>query len=159
MPSNTALWFHSLQNVQVLLSYSRNSLVHFIIVKSMISSFCSGPDVVVCDEGHLLKNSKSGIRNAVVQIASKRRVVLTGTPLQNNLKECECNIMTSAICSQDHWIHFLCDLAYQVPKPPWFSMHTTLLQNIFAYSKRFFYKISVISFFISADGLICPCGL
>ena len=42
--------------------------------------------MVVCDEGHLLKNSKSGIRNAVVQIASKRRVVLTGTPLQNNLK-------------------------------------------------------------------------
>ena len=43
--------------------------------------------MVVCDEGHLLKNSKSGIRNAVVQIASKRRVVLTGTPLQNNLHE------------------------------------------------------------------------
>ena len=64
-------------------------LVHFIILKSIISSSCSGPYVVICDEGHLLKNSKSGIRNAVVQIASKRRVVLTGTPLQNNLKECE----------------------------------------------------------------------
>ena len=94
MPSNTALWFYSLQIVQVLLSYSRNSLVHFIIVKSMTSLSCSGPDVVVCDEGHLLKNSKSGIRNAVVQIASKRRVVLTGTPLQNNLKECEYGTIT-----------------------------------------------------------------
>ena len=94
MPSNTALWFNSLQIVQVLLSYSRNSLVHFIIVKSMTPLSCSGPDVVICDEGHLLKNSKSGIRNAVVQIASKRRVVLTGTPLQNNLKECEYGTIT-----------------------------------------------------------------
>lgn len=99
MPSNTALWFYSLQIVQVLLSgftqeIRETLLVHFIIVKSMISLFCSGPDVVICDEGHLLKNSKSGIRNAVVQIASKRRVVLTGTPLQNNLKECEYGTIT-----------------------------------------------------------------
>lgn len=48
-----------------------------------------GPDLVVCDEGHLLKNEKTSISKAVTRMRSKRRIVLTGTPLQNNLKECK----------------------------------------------------------------------
>ncbi|CAG2106633.1 unnamed protein product [Medioppia subpectinata] len=46
-----------------------------------------GPDVVVCDEGHLLKNEKTAYNKAVSQLKCLRRVVLTGTPLQNNLIE------------------------------------------------------------------------
>lgn len=51
-----------------------------------------GPDLVVCDEGHLLKNEKTSISKAMMRLRTLRRIVLTGTPLQNNLKECKLNV-------------------------------------------------------------------
>ncbi|XP_030557418.1 transcriptional regulator ATRX-like [Drosophila novamexicana] len=47
-----------------------------------------GADLVVCDEGHIIKNSKSAISLAVAKIITPKRIILTGTPIQNNLKEC-----------------------------------------------------------------------
>lgn len=44
-------------------------------------------DMVIFDEGHKLKNPSSQINNAIKQIKTRRRVILTGTPLQNNLFE------------------------------------------------------------------------
>jgi SNF2 family DNA or RNA helicase len=39
-------------------------------------------DLVVCDEAHKVKNSSSQIAAAVAQLPTKRRILLTGTPIQ-----------------------------------------------------------------------------
>ncbi|VBB86674.1 Putative TATA-binding protein-associated factor MOT1 [Podospora comata] len=42
---------------------------------------------VVLDEGHLIKNPKSKLSVAVKRLASNHRLILTGTPIQNNVLE------------------------------------------------------------------------
>lgn len=46
-----------------------------------------GFDCTIYDEGHILKNAQSQVSQKLVRIKSNFRLLLTGTPLQNNLKE------------------------------------------------------------------------
>nr|CAD7459038.1 unnamed protein product [Timema tahoe] len=44
-------------------------------------------DLLICDEGHRLKNTNIRAATLLSQIPCKRRVLLTGTPIQNDLQE------------------------------------------------------------------------
>ena len=59
-----------------------------------------GPDIVVCDEGHVLRNSKSAISIAMNKVKTRRRIILTGTPLQNNLCECKLSSVRHAVIAR-----------------------------------------------------------
>ncbi|XP_045521846.1 uncharacterized protein LOC123712689 [Pieris brassicae] len=63
-----------------------------IIKKIRTALLEPGPDVVICDEGHLLKNDSSVLAVAMSRVTTNRRIVLTGTPMQNNLREYYCMV-------------------------------------------------------------------
>ena len=42
---------------------------------------------MLCDEGHRLKNSENQTYQALMGLKAKRRVLLSGTPIQNDLLE------------------------------------------------------------------------
>ena len=44
-----------------------------------------GPQMVICDEGHVLKNMKSALNGAMNKISTKRRIILTGKHILSNL--------------------------------------------------------------------------
>ena len=42
---------------------------------------------MLCDEGHRLKNSENQTYSALMGLKTKKRVLLSGTPIQNDLLE------------------------------------------------------------------------
>ncbi|KAL5768111.1 hypothetical protein ACOSQ2_014894 [Xanthoceras sorbifolium] len=51
-----------------------------------------GPDLLVCDEAHMIKNTRADTTQALKQVKCQRRIALTGSPLQNNLMEYYCMV-------------------------------------------------------------------
>ncbi|KAK5116477.1 hypothetical protein LTR62_008026 [Meristemomyces frigidus] len=46
-----------------------------------------GIDIVICDEGHRLKTANNKAASAIRALNTERRVILSGTPIQNDLAE------------------------------------------------------------------------
>lgn len=62
----------------------------YTIAKAKVDSkFLRDMDFCVCvyDEGHMLKNHQSQLYDKLIRIPAQFRLLLTGTPLQNNLQE------------------------------------------------------------------------
>jgi SWI/SNF-related matrix-associated actin-dependent regulator 1 of chromatin subfamily A len=62
----------------------------YTIAKAKVDAkFLRDMDFCVCvyDEGHMLKNSQSLLYDKLIRINAQFRLLLTGTPLQNNLQE------------------------------------------------------------------------
>ncbi|KAH7360673.1 P-loop containing nucleoside triphosphate hydrolase protein, partial [Rhexocercosporidium sp. MPI-PUGE-AT-0058] len=55
--------------------------------KRVLEELLSGPDIIIADEAHKLKNAKSSLASAASQFRSKCRIALTGSPLANNVEE------------------------------------------------------------------------
>ncbi|XP_008807947.1 protein CHROMATIN REMODELING 20 isoform X2 [Phoenix dactylifera] len=72
------------------------SLGRHVKDRHMASEICNalhyGPDILVCDEAHMIKNTRADITHALKQVKTQRRIALTGSPLQNNLMEYYCMV-------------------------------------------------------------------
>ncbi|KIW84842.1 hypothetical protein Z517_00230 [Fonsecaea pedrosoi CBS 271.37] len=58
-------------------------------LRIVADDLAKGPpiDIVVCDEGHRLKTMKNKAAQAIESLNTKRRIILSGTPIQNDLGE------------------------------------------------------------------------
>ncbi|KAL0206972.1 hypothetical protein P9112_012683 [Eukaryota sp. TZLM1-RC] len=76
-------FYQNTRNSVLILSYET------LRQKDLYESLKSCPDIglICCDEGHRLKNCNSQTNQLLNSLRTKRRIVITGTPVQNNLSE------------------------------------------------------------------------
>lgn len=65
----------------MIIGYEKLRTVHEELKKG------SGIDIVIADEGHRLKTAKNKSAQAIKSLNTSRRVILSGTPIQNDLSE------------------------------------------------------------------------
>jgi DNA repair and recombination protein RAD54B len=65
----------------MIIGYEQLRNVHEELTKG------SGVDIVIADEGHKMKTTGNKAAQAIRSLNTTRRIVLSGTPVQNNLKE------------------------------------------------------------------------
>ncbi|KAI4350074.1 hypothetical protein L6164_010597 [Bauhinia variegata] len=62
------------------------------VARDICHALQDGPDIFVCDEAHMIKNTRADITQSLKQVKCQRRIALTGSPLQNNLMEYYCMV-------------------------------------------------------------------
>ncbi|CAI9624054.1 unnamed protein product, partial [Staurois parvus] len=58
-----------------------------MLLRSMDQIQSLGFDLIICDEGHRLKNSSIKTTSALSSLSCSKRIILSGTPIQNDLQE------------------------------------------------------------------------
>jgi DNA repair and recombination RAD54-like protein len=74
----------------LIVSYETQRLYSKLFEASGSSKFSVGGsccDLLICDEAHKLKNAESGLAKSLNLLPAKKRVLLSGTPMQNELTE------------------------------------------------------------------------
>lgn len=89
--------YYGSQSEREQLRYELQDMEYDVLVTTYNLATGAAPDfkflrnhkfnMIVYDEGHMLKNSTSERYNKLMRLTANFRLLLTGTPLQNNLKE------------------------------------------------------------------------
>ncbi|KAL6056692.1 DNA repair and recombination protein rad54b [Balamuthia mandrillaris] len=76
-------FYNSPHSPLLIISYDQFRINH----EDIVTSTADKVDLVICDEGHRLKNSGAKITKALSSLSTRRRIIITGTPIQNDLDE------------------------------------------------------------------------
>ncbi|PRP86391.1 hypothetical protein PROFUN_05532 [Planoprotostelium fungivorum] len=99
------------ETVEIIETFKRSATeVHPVLIvpyekfrkhSELLASINCG--LLVCDEGHRLKNSNIQTTKSLDMLPTKKRILLTGTPIQNDLDEfyAMCDFCNKAVLSDD----------------------------------------------------------
>ena len=76
---------HERRHAVLIVSYETQRLYQQIFQAK--TAPCNSCDLLICDEAHKLKNADSGLTVSLDKLPAKKRILLSGTPMQNELTE------------------------------------------------------------------------
>ncbi|VDO32063.1 unnamed protein product [Brugia timori] len=92
-PQTQTMLFRILKSTDVkkLISYRNTSMIAIVsyemIARTAAKLSVVSVDLLVCDEAHRIKNLNGRLREQLQILHAQRRLLLTGTPMQNDLEE------------------------------------------------------------------------